>query len=88
MFKCILCTECDFVVQRGIRVDELIQVCWTLNDDSIGREVDGLLAAHSATGCNLCRIITLSQQQTIEWDGVKIEVLPIWGLIGNKFKST
>ncbi len=70
--------ECDFVVRRGEHVAELIQVCWSLNDDNVEREVGGLLAASAATGCNNCRIITLSQRQTIERDGVTIEVLPIW----------
>ncbi len=70
--------ECDFVVQRGDRVAELIQVCWTLNDDNTEREIGGLLAANAVTGCSRCKIITLSQQQTIEREGIRIEVLPIW----------
>ena len=69
--------ECDFVVQRGERISELIQVCWALDDNNIDREVDGLLAAHSAIGCDQCRIITFAQRQTIERDGIKIEVMPI-----------
>lgn len=69
--------ECDFVVQRGERISELIQVCWALDDNNIDREVDGLLAAHSAIGCDQCRIITFAQRQTIERDGIKVEVIPI-----------
>lgn len=69
--------ECDFVVQRGERISELIQVCWALDDNNIDREVDGLLAAHSAIGCDQCRIITFAQRQTIERDGIKVEVMPI-----------
>ena len=69
--------ECDFVVQRGERISELIQVCWALDDNNVDREVDGLLAAHSAIGCDQCRIITFAQRQTIERDGIKIEVMPI-----------
>lgn len=72
--------ECDFVVQKSERIAELVQVCWTLNEDDAEREVGGLLAASSATGCKYCRIITFSQRQTIERDGIKIEVLPIWGM--------
>ncbi len=72
--------ECDFVVQRGERVAELIQVCWTLNEDNMEREIGGLLAAVSVTNCNLCRIITFSQREIIERDGIKIEVLPVWGM--------
>ncbi len=70
--------ECDFVVVRGNRVDELLQVCWTLDDGDMEREVGGLLAAASATGCSNCRIVTFSQRQTIERDGLKVEALPVW----------
>ena len=70
--------ECDFVVQRGERVSELIQVCWALNEENLEREVGGLLAASVFTGCRQCRILTFNQQQTIERDGIRIEVLPVW----------
>ncbi len=56
------------------------QACWELNDDNLEREVGGLLAARSATGCDHCQIITLSQQQTLERNGIKIDVLPVWGM--------
>lgn len=72
--------ECDFVVQRGDSVVRLLQVCWELNDDNIEREISGLRAAHSATGCSQCQIITLAQQETIESGDLKIEVLPIWAM--------
>ena len=70
--------ECDFVVQRGERVSELVQVCWTLNEENMEREVGGLLAASTITNCKQCKIITFCQQQTIERAGIRIEVLPIW----------
>ncbi len=70
--------ECDFVVQRGDRIAELVQVCWTLNDDNISRELGGLLAASATTGCRNCRIITFSQRQSLERDGITVEVLPAW----------
>lgn len=70
--------ECDFVVQRGGRIAELIQVCWALDDGNVEREVGGLLAASSALGCTTCRIITSSQRQTIERDGVEVKVQPAW----------
>lgn len=70
--------ECDFVVQRGERVSELVQVCWTLNEENMEREVGGLLAASTITNCKQCKIITFCQQQTIEREEIRIEVLPIW----------
>lgn len=70
--------ECDFVVQRGERVSELVQVCWTLSEENMEREVGGLLAASTVTNCKQCKIITFCQQQTIEREEIRIEVLPIW----------
>ena len=70
--------ECDFVVQRGERVAELIQVCWVLNEENIEREIGGLLAASTSTGCTKCSIITFNQQQSLERDGLHIDVKPIW----------
>ena len=72
--------ECDFVVQKGEHVAELIQVCWALNEDNIEREVGGLIAACSVTGCNRGKIITFSQRDTLEREAMRIEVLPIWGM--------
>lgn len=70
--------ECDFVVQRGGQVAELIQVCWHLSPDNIDREVNGLVQAAKATSCTNCNIITFDQTQTIERDGLQISVIPIW----------
>lgn len=72
--------ECDFVVRHGDRVVELIQVCWTLNADNMDREIGGILAAASVTRCTKATIITFNQKQTIEKDGIRIEVLPMWEL--------
>jgi len=72
--------ECDFVVLRGDCVAELIQVCWTLNEENIEREVGGLLAASAFTGCTSCSIITFNQQRMLEREGIRIEVKPIWSV--------
>lgn len=70
--------ECDFVLQRGDTVAELVQVCWHLNEDNKGRETGGLLAASQATGCTHCTIYTFDQQMTLEENGLRIEVRPAW----------
>ncbi len=70
--------ECDFVVQRGNKVDELVQVCWELTKENRSREIDGLLAASEATGCRNCRIITFEQEETITENGLTIPVIPAW----------
>ncbi len=70
--------ECDFVVQRGDNVSELIQVCWVLNTENTKREVDGLLAAAEATHCTKCKIITYNQTDTLHYGDITIEVVPAW----------
>lgn len=70
--------ECDFVVQRGDQVTELLQVCWALDASNTEREVKGLLAASAFTGCTNCKIITHNQQTSIQRGDVMIEVLLVW----------
>lgn len=72
--------ECDFVVQRGVEIDRLIQVTWNLNDDSTRRrEINGLVEAAEATGCRNLFIITADTSEEISLDnGMTIQVLPAW----------
>lgn len=70
--------ECDFVVQRGEGIAELIQVCWALDETNMEREIGGILAASVVTGCQTCKIITFNQQRLIQQEGMSIEVLPVW----------
>ena len=72
--------ECDFVIQRGDQIEELVQVCWELEETNIEREVGGILAASAVTDCRTCKIITFNQQRTIQRGELRIEVLPVWRL--------
>ncbi len=70
--------ECDFVLQRGSGVAQLIQVCWTISPENETREMNGLLEAARATGCKDCLIITFEQSKTIHKDDIDIQVVPAW----------
>lgn len=71
--------ECDFVVQRNERVDELIQVTWDMSDDNTReREINGLLEASRATGCDKLTIITIDEESAFEINGKTIHVMPAW----------
>ncbi len=72
--------ECDFVIQRGIDVDRLIQVTWDMQDeDTRSREINGLLEASKATGCKNLYIITYDSAEEIKIDEDSIiHVLPAW----------
>lgn len=73
-------SECDFVVQQGISVNQLIQVTWDMNDDATRRrEINGILEAADVTGCNNLYIITADTTEKIMLeDGRIIYVLPAW----------
>jgi len=72
--------ECDFVVQRGIEIDRLIQVTWSMSDaETRRREIAGLMEAAEVTGCGTLYIITADEQEEIMTEsGRIIHVIPVW----------
>ena len=72
--------ECDFVVQRGNEIAQLVQVTWDMkNEETKKREVDGLLEAAQVTGCKNLYIITAYDQDDISTEsGDIIHVVPAW----------
>ena len=72
--------ECDFLIQSGVSIEQLIQVTWRMdNEETRKREIRGLVEAAELTGCkNLC-IITADTQEVIILDnGLEIKVIPAW----------
>lgn len=78
--------ECDFVVQSGIEIVQLIQVTWEMNDDETRRrEIDGLIEAAKVTGCKNLYIITADTSEEITHEsGLKIHVIPAWRWLLNR----
>ena len=72
--------ECDFVVQHGTEVSQLIQVTWKMeNEETRRREIEGLLEASALTGCDNMLIITFDREEVISLDdGRTIKVTPAW----------
>lgn len=72
--------ECDFVVQRGVDIDKLIQVTWDMADEETRRrEITGLIEASDATDCKNLFIITADTAEEIHIDDNRvIHVLPAW----------
>lgn len=72
--------ECDFIIQRGIHISELIQVSWNIDDtDTRRREINGILDASTTTGCDKMTIITSDTYEEIVLDdGRTINVIPAW----------
>ena len=75
-------TECDFVIQKGINIESLIQVSWNINEkETRDREIKGLMEASETTGCQNLLIITLDDEEEIIIDDKTIKVIPAWKCI-------
>ncbi len=72
--------ECDFVVQQGNDVSQLIQVTWDMTDETTRtREISGLIEAQKVTGCKSLLIITSEEESEIRLEnGLSIKVIPAW----------
>ncbi len=68
--------ECDFVVFDNKRCSSLIQVCESLNQDTIGREVEGLMEAMDFFSMTESYIITPGMKDEIGTQDRPIHVMP------------
>lgn len=71
--------ECDFVIKKGLKITEAIQVCLNLDNPlTKKREIDGLLDALKEYGLEEGLILTLDQEEKITTENKKIIVKPVW----------
>lgn len=70
--------ECDFIIKQGRKPTQAIQVTWELTARNEKREVAGLVEACIFLGLTSGTILTYTQEKTLEKDGLKISVLPVW----------
>ncbi len=75
--------EVDFIVKDGLKVKQLIQVCYDIEDmKTKEREVRALLKASKELKCNNLLIITDDKEGVEEksWFGInrKIKYIPLW----------
>jgi hypothetical protein len=63
-------------------VSELIQVCFELNPDNVKRETTGLFKAMQFFGLQKATIVTFSNTDSIEQEGLKIDVVPAHIFLG------
>ncbi len=72
--------EVDFYVPQ---VETAIQVCYTMNDaeGTFDRETKALVKVQSRLSCRRNIIVTYGDEDVIERDGVKIEIIPAWEFI-------
>lgn len=69
--------EVDFVVKRGREVEEIIQVCWDI-EEAKEREIKDLLEASRFFGIKRGVIVTGDFEGEEEVEGVRIKYIPLW----------
>lgn len=71
--------ECDFVVCKGNKVEQCIQVSYDISADKTRkREINGLLLAARQTQCENLLLLTDHESEHIQQDGHIITVQPVY----------
>jgi predicted AAA+ superfamily ATPase len=71
--------EVDFLIKRGPKVDELIQVCYDIDHHATRkRELTSLAKANMAVGCAHLTILTWDYEAEEKCSGISVNVLPLW----------
>lgn len=70
--------EVDFVTRKGVKVKQLIQVCYDMGSEKTRkRELDALVEAADELHCDNLLIITNSEEAMLKWKGTEVAVTPI-----------
>ena len=71
--------EVDFVIKKGKKVNECIQVCSNTEEEpTLNREIEGLLRGMDEFKLKQGVIITGNREDKIEVSGKRIEFIPLW----------
>lgn len=71
--------EIDFIVRSGLRVAQLIQVCFSMADaETRKRELKSLAKASVRFDCRDMQIITWDEEGEEVFDSKKIRIIPLW----------
>lgn len=71
--------EVDFVIKQGLKVRQLIQVCYDISDlETKERELKALVKASKELKCSNLLIITEDKEGEEKIKGKKIKYIPLW----------
>lgn len=71
--------EVDFVLKEGLKVKELIQVCWNVSQPQVkDREIRALLKAMKEFGLSEALVVTEEQEFEEEIKNKRIVFIPLW----------
>lgn len=71
--------EVDFLIKRGPKVNELIQVCYDIDHHATRkRKLTSLAKAGKAIGCDHLTILTWDYKAEEKYSGERVNFLPLW----------
>ncbi|MBI5882338.1 MAG: ATP-binding protein [Elusimicrobia bacterium] len=71
--------EADFVIREGLRVKEIVQAAYSIEDDKTKkRESQGLTACAEEFGLKNGTVITWGVEQVENISGIKVRFVPLW----------
>ena len=71
--------EVDFVIKKGLKVNQLIQVCFNIEEAKTKeREIKSLLKASQELKCKNLLVITSDFEGEEKEKGKKIRFIPLW----------
>jgi len=71
--------EVDFAIKKGLKIDKLIQVCYSLDNPEVKkREIKALLKASREFKCNALFVITDEYESRDNLNGTTVEFIPLW----------
>ena len=77
--------EVDFIIKRGLKATEAIQVCFSLDDEKTRqREFQALVEAKNDIGVESLTVITDDEDGSINVDGADIKIIPLWKWLINE----
>ncbi len=79
--------ECDFIIKRGVRIEEAWQVCWELNEANEKRELKGLIEAWNHLGIKRGGVFTYNQEGIRVVNNYKIQLRPVWKWLLNIYEK-
>ena len=71
-------SECDFIIKEKLKIVEVIQVCFNLDEKNEKREFKGLLEAINKFNLKKGNILTHNQEKELKIGNKKIVVTPVW----------
>ncbi|MFQ6089425.1 MAG: ATP-binding protein [Candidatus Methanofastidiosia archaeon] len=71
--------EVDFVLKEGLKIKQIMQVCYDISDyDSKKREINALVKASEELRCKNLLVITEDYEAKEEIKGKEIKFVPLW----------